>query len=63
MNGQQFLLEIKKSPELSSIPIIIFSTSAHLPTILLTRELGAQDFITKPDKFDDLVDILRSFLG
>jgi CheY-like chemotaxis protein len=62
MNGQQFLMEIKKDEELKNIPIIIFSTSSHSPTIALTKLLGAHDFITKPDKFEDLVNILTSVL-
>ena len=62
MNGQQFLVEIKKNDGLKHIPVIIFSTSSHLGTIQLTKDLGAMDFITKPNKFDDLVSILRSFL-
>ncbi len=62
MNGQQFLMEIKRDEELKNIPVIIFSTSAHSPTIALTKLLGAQDFITKPDKFEELVNILQSVL-
>ncbi len=62
MSGQQFLVEIKKNPALSHIPVIIFSTTSHLPTIELTRELGAFDFITKPQKYDQLVEVLKVFL-
>ncbi|MDF2438638.1 MAG: response regulator receiver protein [Bacteroidota bacterium] len=60
MNGQQFLVEIKKREELKKIPVIIFSTSSHLATIQLMKDLGAADFITKPDKYDELVKILSS---
>ena len=63
MNGQQFLHEIKKRLNLKDIPVVIFSTSSHPGTIQLTKDLGAMDFITKPDKFDELIRILRSFLG
>lgn len=59
MNGQQFLLEIKKREELKHIPVIIFSTSHHEATKILTKQLGALDFITKPDNFDTLVDVLK----
>lgn len=62
MNGQQFLLAVKKEAALQTIPVIIFSTTTHLPTIQITKEFGAQDFITKPNNFDDLVNILTSFL-
>ncbi|MDQ6608671.1 MAG: response regulator [Bacteroidota bacterium] len=62
MNGQQFLLAVKKVIALQTIPVIIFSTTSHLATIQITKELGAQDFITKPNNFDDLVAILKLFL-
>ena len=62
MNGQQFLVEIKKEPDLQHIPIIIFSTSSHQPTIYLTKTLGAKDFITKPERFEDLLHILKSII-
>ena len=62
MNGQQFLVEIKKIKELENIPIIIFSTSSHPGTIQLTKELGAADFITKPNNFDGLINILKPII-
>jgi CheY-like chemotaxis protein len=63
MNGQQFLSEIKKNNKLRDIPVIVLSTSSHPPTISLTKDLGAEDFITKPDSFDDLVHILKTVLN
>ncbi len=63
MSGQQFLMEIKKNQALKEIPVIIFSTSSHQPTIQLTKTLGAFDFITKPGKYDELVKILTPLIG
>ncbi|MEO6902615.1 MAG: response regulator [Bacteroidia bacterium] len=63
MNGQQFLTEIKKVPILKNLPVIILSTSSHETTIQLMKELGAKDFITKPDSFDKLVLLLKPFLN
>ena len=62
MSGQQFLMEIKKIEDLKNIPIIIFSTSSHSGTIKLTKEMGAHDFITKPNNFDELVNILKPII-
>ena len=62
MSGQQFLVEIKKMEGLKDIPIIIFSTSSHSLTIQLTKELGAHDFITKPNNFNDLTTILKPLI-
>ena len=63
MNGQQFLLEIKRIEDLKHIPVIILSTSSHSSTIEITKDLGAMDFFSKPDKFEDLIGILTSVLG
>lgn len=63
MSGQEFLVEVKKSDSVKHIPVIIFSTTSNLATIQLTRELGAADFITKPHRFDALVDILKPIIN
>lgn len=63
MNGQQFLLEIKRRPALKDIPVIIFSTSSHSHTIQLVKDFGAHDFITKPGLFNELVTTLKRILN
>lgn len=63
MTGQQFLIEIKGNTALKNIPVIIFSTSSNPATMHATKELGAIDFITKPTKFDELVELIRSAIG
>ncbi|NIJ54336.1 response regulator [Dyadobacter arcticus] len=60
MNGQQFLSEIKRKELLRDIPVIILSTSSNVNVIELTKKLGAMDFITKPDRFEDLITVLKS---
>lgn len=62
MNGQQFLHHIKNHPDLAAIPIIIFSTSADPRTIEETKKQGVRNFITKPDKFSRLKEVLHSVL-
>ena len=63
MNGQQFLTEIKKNDELKHIPVIIFTTSSHPEAIQTSKQLGAADFITKPGRYEDLVNILTPFIA
>jgi DNA-binding response OmpR family regulator len=63
MSGQQFLLEIKKIEKLQIIPVIIFTTSSHLPTKELMMDLGANDFITKPENFSELINLLSGLLN
>ena len=62
MNGQQFLVEIKKHPELKHIPIVILSTSSHDATIKLVKKLGAADFLSKPGNFNRMVEMLHPIL-
>ncbi|CAG5068807.1 DNA-binding transcriptional regulator NtrC [Dyadobacter sp. CECT 9623] len=62
MNGQEFLIELKNRQELRDIPVIILSTSSNVSTIQHSKQLGAADFIKKPDSFDELVHILKSVL-
>lgn len=63
MSGQEFLTTIKQREGIKDIPIIIFSTSSSSSTIQLTKELGAANFITKPNRFDTLVDILKPIIN
>ena len=62
MNGKAFLKEIKASLQFSSIPIIIYSTSSNPDDISETRLLGARDFITKPDNYNQLCKVLDRVL-
>ena len=63
MSGQEFLVRIKKQERVCDIPVIIFSTSSNQNTIKLMRELGAVDFVTKPSRFDKLVDLLKPIIN
>ena len=63
MNGQQFLATIKQNEKLQSIPVIIFTTSSDPQTIALTKSLGAHDFITKPEHYDELVSTLALLIN
>jgi len=63
MNGKQFLMEIKRHSKLSSIPIVVLSTSSDQATIKEAINLGARDFITKPDKYSAWEDALKKLLN
>lgn len=63
MNGHQFLTEIGKNSEFRDIPIVVLSTSAHLPNrekALL--DLGAWHFFTKPNSLAAWEEQLRPVL-
>lgn len=63
MNGHDFLAAVKQEEQTKNIPVIIFSTSSNPSTIKSTKEMGATDFITKPDRFDKLVNILKPIIN
>jgi CheY-like chemotaxis protein len=58
-DGREALSEINRDPDLREIPVVIFTTSSAEEDKVLTRNLGAIDFVTKPSSIDDLVEILK----
>lgn len=64
MNGFECLVHLKKDNLLKEIPVIIFTTSDSPREIKLTKELGAEVFLTKTSNFKllkaKLLDILKT---
>lgn len=63
MNGKQCLKHIKSNANLSSIPVIIYTTSKSKEDIEETKCLGAVYFLTKPNKFSDLKQAIKDILN
>jgi len=63
MNGFDFLIQIKKENELNKIPVGIFTTSNIFREKELTKECGAQFFLTKPTDFQVLRKKLQQILS
>lgn len=61
-NGMQCLSEIKQSPSLKELPVIIYSTSSQKDVIDLLYNLGAQFYIRKPSEFPSLKEIIHQAL-
>lgn len=61
-NGLEFLAEIKQHPTLKDIPIVIYSTSIRKADIERAYELGAHYYITKPDDFEAIIEVLSRML-
>jgi len=59
-SGLQALAEIKSAPDLRSIPIVIMTTSSQEEEIRRCYDLGANSFVTKPVRFETLVDVMNS---
>jgi CheY-like chemotaxis protein len=62
MNGIRFLKVIKNSNGLKGIPVVVFSTSQNPLDRLQSLDLGAVDFISKPDKFSQYCEVLKRFI-
>lgn len=61
MSGLELLTEIKKHDALQQIPVIIFSTSQLEDIIRESKQLGAYDYISKPNNFNELKKILSKY--
>ena len=59
-DGREALEEIKASPLLRQIPIVILTTSKAEEDIFRTYDLGASSFITKPVTFESLVEVMQT---
>jgi CheY-like chemotaxis protein len=58
--GLEVLEEIKRDPALRTIPVLLLTTSRSPEHIARSYELGGAGFVTKPNSFTELVDLMRS---
>ena len=59
-DGREVLEEVKKSAELSSIPIIILTTSQSEEDVIKSYKLHASCYVTKPIDLENFVKVIRS---
>lgn len=59
-DGRAVLEEIKNSPELKSIPVVILTTSLSDADVLRSYNLHANCFITKPVDLDGFLKVVKS---
>jgi CheY-like chemotaxis protein len=60
-NGYDILKDIKGHPVYSQIPVVITSTSTATMVINKCLDLGAADYMIKPDTFIEYVNFARIF--
>lgn len=58
-DGREALKEIKSTPSLKQIPVVILTTSQDYQDINLAYALGANSFIVKPRRFEALVKTIK----
>jgi two-component system, chemotaxis family, response regulator Rcp1 len=59
-DGREVLKEIKESPTLATIPVVILTTSASEEDILRTYQLHANCYITKPVDLEGFLKVVKS---
>jgi chemotaxis family two-component system response regulator Rcp1 len=59
-DGREVLDEIKGSPTLKSIPVVILTTSSSETDILRSYQLHANCYITKPVALDGFLKVVKS---
>jgi two-component system, chemotaxis family, response regulator Rcp1 len=59
-DGREVLGEVKESPALKSIPVVILTTSASDADILRSYRLHANCYITKPVGLEGFLEVVRS---
>ncbi|TAL86524.1 MAG: response regulator [Rhodanobacter sp.] len=60
MDGREALQAIREHSGLKHLPVIIFTTSRAELDVLISYQLGANSYVTKPNRYDELVQLLRS---
>ena len=63
MNGFEVCAAIKQDPQLKHIPIIIFTGKGQGMDEKLARECGADAYITKPHKPEELIEQIEALLA
>lgn len=58
MNGFELIAEMKRTPELADIPVIVISTESSLSRIDDLREKGIKDYLHKPFTAEDFRDVV-----
>src|SRR6202044_1897063 len=59
-DGREVLQEIKESPTLKSIPVVILTTSSSEADILKSYRLHANCYITKPVGLEGFLTVVKS---
>lgn len=63
MNGRQFLLEIKQRVGVRSIPVVVYTTTAHPGDLETFRNLGAYKVLVKPGSMQEITNMVNSVIG
>jgi CheY-like chemotaxis protein len=60
VSGLEVLREMKQTPALADIPVVMLSSSCEELDLKEARRLGAAAYVVKPVRFQDFVDAVRT---
>ena len=63
MNGFEVLKEIKSTPILKRLPVVILTSSIEEGDRALSYDSGANSYLVKPVSFDGFMDVVRQIEG
>ncbi len=58
-DGREVLGEIKRDPDLRTIPVVVLTTSEAEEDIVRSYELHANAYVTKPVDFEKFIEVVR----
>lgn len=62
MNGLDFVYQIRTKPEYKKTPVIMLTTESDQSIVWKGKEAGADGWIVKPFKNDDLLAIIKKYI-
>lgn len=63
LDGKAVLQELRKNKRLRYVPVIMYSTSIEHRNLSEYRDLGANDFLCKPNDFNSLCESLKNIIA
>jgi CheY-like chemotaxis protein len=63
IDGFEVLRQIKSTPLLKRLPVVILTTSKEEGDRALSYDIGANSYVVKPDSFEGFLDVVRQIDG
>jgi len=60
MGGREALGAIRADARLRHIPVVIWTTSAEREDVAAAQAAGCDDYITKPDSFERMIELMHA---
>ncbi len=63
IDGFDFFQQIKKENRFKSVPVIFITAFNNVKAMMYAKEIGVNEYITKPFEFEYLIGRIRAFLA